>query len=257
MKLLMGLFSKEKKCCSICGGKTGIGSMKCADGILCNSCFRKVYKTSYGLVRDLKLEDINRKNVEEKESEELYNNFNVTKKVGKYFSINEYERLWFIPNTIWDRKTPKIYSFDDIISFELIEDNDCIVKGGLGRAIVGGALLGGVGAVVGGTTGKKISKKVITKLIIKITVNNIENPVVYINLLETPTQAASITYKNKFKLAQEILSLLELIVKQCEITSTDEIKKENDMENSFIFCRKCGNKMTIDSVFCSKCGEKL
>lgn len=253
----MGLFSKGKKSCSICGGKAGLGSMNCADGILCNSCFRKVYKTSYGLVRDLTLEDINRKNVEEKKNEELYENFNVTKKVGKYFSMNEHERLWFIPNNIWDKKTPKIYSFDDIVSFELIEDNDCIVKGGLGRAIVGVALLGGVGAVVGGATGKKTSKKVITKLIIKITVNDIENPVVYINLLEKPTQAASITYKNKFKLAQEILSLLELIVKQCEITSTDEIKKENDMENNFIFCRKCGNKMTIDSFFCNKCGEKL
>ncbi|WP_415330999.1 DUF4428 domain-containing protein [Clostridium perfringens] len=257
MKLLMGLFGKEKKCCSICGGKTGLGSMKCADGILCNSCFRKVYKTSDGLVRDLTLEDINRKILEKNEEHELYNNFNVTKKIGKYFSMNEDERIWFIPNSIWDRKTPKIYSFDDIISFELIEDNDCIVKGGLGRALLGGALLGGVGAVVGGATGKKTSKKVVTKLIIKITVNDIENPVVYINLLEKPTQATSITYKNKFKSAQEILSLLELIVKRCESEFIDDKANKNSTEKEFIFCRKCGNKMDIESVFCSKCGEKI
>lgn len=44
-ELLVGLFSKEKKCCSICGGKTGLGYIKFTDCILCNSCFRKVYKT--------------------------------------------------------------------------------------------------------------------------------------------------------------------------------------------------------------------
>lgn len=254
----MGIFgSKGNINCSICGGKTGLGSMKCADGIICNSCFRKVYKTSYGLIKNLTLEDIKRKNLEEKKEEEIYNNFTATKKVGKHFFMNEYEKLWVIPNTIWDKKIPKIYSFDDIVSFELIEDNDCIVKGGLGRAIVGGALLGGVGAVVGSATGKKKSKKVITKLIIKITVNDIENPVIYINLIEKPTQASSIIYTNKFKEAQEIISLLELIVKQRKSESGNDKKKEEDIEGDFIFCRKCGSRMKLHSLFCSKCGEKL
>lgn len=257
-EISIGIFgSKEKMNCSICGGKTGLGSMKCADGILCNSCFRKVYKTSYGLVKNLTLEDIKRKNLEEKKEEEIYNNFIVTKKVGKHFLMNEYEKLWVIPNTIWDEKIPKIYSFDDIVSFELIEDNDCIVKGGLGRALVGAALLGQVGAVVGSATGKKKSKKVITKLIIKITVNDIENPVIYINLVEKPIQASSMIYTNKFKEAQEIISLLELIVKQRESKSDNDKKKEEDIEGDFIFCRKCGNRMKLDSLFCSKCGEKL
>ncbi|MGL5480093.1 MAG: zinc-ribbon domain-containing protein [Clostridium sp.] len=254
----MGIFGgKEKPSCGMCGGKTGLGSMKCADGILCNSCFKKVYKTSNGLVRNLTLDDIKRKSSEEERAEEIYNNFKATKKIGKYFTMNEHDRLWFIPNGILDKSIPKIYSFDDIVSYELIEDNDCIVKGGLGRAIVGGALLGGVGAVVGSTTGTKKSKKVITKLIVKITVNNIENPVVYIDIINKPTQSASIAYTTKFKEAQEIISVLELIVKQYKVKDDNAIKKENTIDCDSLFCRKCGNKMESDSVFCSKCGEKL
>lgn len=235
----MGIFgSEEKMNCSICGGKTGLGSMKCADGILCNSCFRKVYKTSYGLVKNLTLEDIKRKNLEEKKEEEIYNNFTATKKVGKHFLMNEYEKLWVIPNTIWDKKIPKIYSFDDIVSFELIEDNEILtIKKALSKGL--------------------ISNKVIKKLYIKITIKDFDNSLVMIKLIDKPTKSYSTTYKLAFKTAQEILSLLELIVKQRESKSDNNKKTEDYINSDFIFCRKCGNKMQSDSVFCSKCGEKL
>lgn len=235
----MGILGcKEKKSCSICGGKTGLGSMKCADGMLCNSCFRKVYKTSYGLIKDLTLEDINKKNLEEKEEKEIYNNFKATRQVEKYFSMDENKKLWFIPDNIWVKKTPKIYSFNDIVSFELIEDNDILI---IKKALIKGA----------------ISNKVIKKLYIKITIKDFNNPVVMIKLIDKPTKTYSITYKLAFKAAQEILSLLELIVNQCESESKYDKKNENDINSEFIFCRKCRNKMQSDSVFCSKCGEKI
>lgn len=53
------------------------------------------------------------------------------------------------------KKNPKIYKYSDIVDYELLEDGESITKGGLGRAVVGGALFGGVGAVVGGVTGHK------------------------------------------------------------------------------------------------------
>lgn len=54
-----------------------------------------------------------------------------------------------------------IYSFDEVIGYEYQVLGGKTVtksKGGLGRAVVGGALFGGVGAVVGATTAKKESK---------------------------------------------------------------------------------------------------
>ena len=86
------------------------------------------------------------------------------------------------------KKNPKIYNYSDIVDFELLEDGESITKGGLGRAITGGLLFGGIGAVVGGITGGKRSKSICNSLKIKITVNDMRSPVVYINLLATATK---------------------------------------------------------------------
>ena len=48
--------------------------------------------------------------------------------------------------------THKLINFNQIIECEIIEDNTTIMKGGVGRAIVGGVLAGGVGAIVGAGT---------------------------------------------------------------------------------------------------------
>lgn len=248
----MGLFSKEKKSCDICGKVVGFGKAKCLDGIICGDCQLKQHKVSKCLSTKLTLEQIKSYIDSGEEHKNRLNSFVPTRKVGKFLEIDENKREWLVPDGILGgKKNPKIYNFSDISSYELIEDNDTIIKGGLGRAVVGGALLGGVGAIVGGTTGKKTSKKQINKLYVKITVNDFNNPVVMIKIINTPTKSNSLTYSAAFKSAQEILSLVELMFKQCNNERIEEVSEEA------IYCRKCGNKMTIDSVFCSKCGEKL
>ncbi len=61
-----------------------------------------------------------------------------------------------------------IFSYDDIISYELLQNGESITKGGLGSAIVGGAMFGGVGAIVGRITGSKKTKQEISEFRIKI-----------------------------------------------------------------------------------------
>lgn len=139
--------------------------------------------------------------------------FNPNKTVGKYFAMDDNSKLWAIsqgPLTTWKNGEPRSYS--DIIDFELIEDGGSISKGGLGRAIVGGALYGGVGAIVGGVTGKKKSNPTCTSLMIKITINNSSHPTQYIKFITSSTKKSSFTYKTEFNNAQEIMSLLQLIV---------------------------------------------
>lgn len=146
--------------------------------------------------------------------------FSPTRKIGVYFAIDENARLWTIGKGIiptFNNSTP--YSYDDIIDFELIEDGSSIVKGGVGRAIVGGALFGGVGAIVGGATGKKKAKQTCTNLSIKITVNNMANPVEYIKIIATETPKSGFVYKSSYQVAQEIISLLQLICSQRKVTN--------------------------------------
>jgi len=59
----------------------------------------------------------------------------------------------------------KIIKFSEILRCETIQDNSTIMSDGIGRAIAGGILGGGVGAVVGANTRK--SKDIVSDLRIK------------------------------------------------------------------------------------------
>ncbi|HHD2752250.1 TPA: SHOCT domain-containing protein [Clostridium perfringens] len=237
----MGLFNRGKQNCDICGNTIGFGKVKCLDGVICGECQFKQHKISKcQLTNNLTLKEVKE-----------YIDFNPTKNIDKYLLINESEKKWIAPLGISNgKKNPTIYNFSDISSYELIEDDEVILKsGGLGRALVGGALFGGAGAIIGGITAKRKSKKQINKLYIKITLNDFNNPVIIIKIIDKPT--SYLLYKSVFNMAQELLSSIEIMVKSS--SNSKQIEKVIEA----IYCKKCGNKLDINSVFCNKCGEKL
>ncbi|WP_163579058.1 hypothetical protein [Gracilibacillus saliphilus] len=107
-------------------------------------------------------------------------------------------------------KDDHIINYDDILDFELMEDGESLAKGGIGRALVGGALFGGAGAVVGGITGRK-NKSYCREMKMKLTLKNNAELVRYINFIENKTKKDSIIYKQSEKEAQEALSKLKII----------------------------------------------
>lgn len=168
--------------------------------------------------------------------------FTPTREVGNYFAVDENARLWAIGKGMFPSlKNAVPYSYEDIVDFELLEDGSSIIKGGIGSALVGAALFGGVGAVVGGTTGKKKVKQTCTNLTIKITVNNMAAPVEYIKLISSTTNKSSMIYRGAYQDAQEILSLLQLIFNQRKtdnstsqetahhISAADEIRRYKEL----------------------------
>jgi len=129
-----------------------------------------------------------------------------------------------------------IYNFDDIIGFELLENESSVTKGGLGRAVVGGALFGWGGAAIGGITGQRKTQGICNSLILKITINNTQNPAIFVKLINTPTKVDSITYQNAYSNAHQAISLLQLITEtdtstpepnqiEYETSTADEINK--------------------------------
>ena len=163
--------------------------------------------------------------------------FTPTRGVGNYFAIDENAQLWAIGKGMFPSfKNAAPYSYKDIIDYELIEDGTSMIKGGVGRALVGGMLLGGLGAIVGSATGKKKVKQTCTNLVIKITVNNIAAPVEYISLISSATNKNSMIYRTAYQDAQEIISLLQVICNQrntsvpmpheeTQISSAEELRK--------------------------------
>lgn len=125
-----------------------------------------------------------------------------------------------VANVVSDAPTKNIYSFSDIIEFELMEDDAQVTKGGTGKAfgvgIATGVLInpvvGGLGAIAGGVTGKRTTKKVVDSLVFRITVNDLDNPCLLIPIITEPTKTKSKEYQQAFEVAQKTLSILNVMV---------------------------------------------
>lgn len=103
------------------------------------------------------------------------------------------------------------FKFDQLISFELLEDDQSVTSGGVGSAVVGAAVFGVAGAVVGSITGAKKTKKVVNTMIVKITTNDFNYPCIMISLLDKPVKTTSKEYQQAFSEAHQIISLLDVI----------------------------------------------
>jgi hypothetical protein len=122
--------------------------------------------------------------------------------------------------------SPRIIKFEDIIECELVEDNATIQKGGIGRAVVGGAIAGGVGAVVGATTRK--SKNIVSKLEVHIICNNIASPMEVISVISQETDKNGFDYDYLYETANKIYSTIISIIDSNKKTSKPKEVKENN-----------------------------
>jgi len=126
--------------------------------------------------------------------------FGINKQVLFDFDSNKIAILDAIANSI------DYVEFNKIVDCEIIEDNTTIMKGGIGRAVVGGVLAGGVGAIVG--AGTRGSSDVVRNLAIRIITNDISNSLVMITLIAGKTKRDSVDYINCMASAQGIYSTI-------------------------------------------------
>lgn len=121
--------------------------------------------------------------------------------------------------------------FVDIIECEIIEDSNTIMKGGIGRAVVGGVLAGGVGAVVGANT--RASQNVANSLKIRIITKNISRSLYTINIITAETQKDSKEYKEAMNFANEVYSTITSIINNSNNEkNNNNLGGKKDMEQS-------------------------
>lgn len=186
--------------CDVCDSKVGWTNpaLELSDATVCNNCLPRKQLTfkETALIKTMKLDDF-------KDRIKGYkSDFNATTEIPGKMKINETDQqILFIPNTV--------VSFKDIIGYELLEDDETVVSGGIGRAVVGGTLFGGSGAVVGAVTGKKTGT--CSNLRIKVTLDSISNPVEYIKFIDKKTKKNKREYKDAVDQAQKCLSILQVI----------------------------------------------
>lgn len=144
--------------------------------------------------------------------------FKITKQVtdpDNKFSllVDDINHKWAILNS--HTQTADIYNYKDLIEYEVLEDGDSIVKGRVGSVIVGGLLLGGIGAIAGASRKKKV-KSICNSMSVRILTNNFNHSQYVIPLISGQTKTNSIIYQGAQEKAQEISSVLAIIKARAE-----------------------------------------
>jgi hypothetical protein len=104
------------------------------------------------------------------------------------------------------------FRYSQIVDFEVAEDGATVANGGIGRAVVGGILFAGVGAIVGAATRK--AKGFCYHLSVKVTVKDYSEPAFYITLIDRKTKKSSSEYSECVKAAQDLASKLQLVANE-------------------------------------------
>ena len=121
--------------------------------------------------------------------------------------------LSLIPSLVKkDKNDTDWYSFEDLVSYELIVNNQTVVSGGVGQALVAGAMFGAIGAVAGGIVAKRKSTSKILNMTVRVTSNDFTKPVIFIDLIKKPVKNTPKEYKEAVENAQRIMGALDVIV---------------------------------------------
>lgn len=208
-------FLSPKAVCAVCGKDCGLNRFQLANKEwVCPSCFKAAGFNMSTPIRTMTADSVKQAIASRNADSDKLSTFTVTKQVPGMLCVDENQKLWYTPVGVGGKKHPHIFRFSDIIDYELLEDGNTITKGGLGGAVVGATLFGGVGAIVGSNTGKKHGKSTCTSMKIKITVRSMECPTEYIEIIGFETKKDGMIYKTLAKQAQECLSILGVICDQ-------------------------------------------
>lgn len=105
----------------------------------------------------------------------------------------------------------KIYDFANVLSYEIKEDGESVVKGSAGRALIGGLFFGVTGAIIGSSGKRKISNYC-TDLRLFIRLNDFEDPLIDMQVINFQTAKSGTIYQEYKKRLQEVCAYLELMI---------------------------------------------
>lgn len=147
-----------------------------------------------------------------------------------------------------------IFRYDEILNYDLLENDLSVQSGGLGRAIAGGVIGGSTGGIVGGMTGKRKTRKSIDMLALQIMTTDFCFPSIMISYIKSETKTNSSKYTKILSEAQQTIACLNLIFSQCKedknngptisiktIEATDpyeEVKKAKELLDMGIITQK-------------------
>lgn len=118
-----------------------------------------------------------------------------------------------------------VINFSDIIECKIIEDSNVISKGGVGRALVGGVIAGGTGAIVGANTRK--SKNIVNNYSVQIITNKIDNSLYNIDLINFQLDKINNAdlYNQALNFSNNVYAIVQSIVAQNNDNKKQEVRE--------------------------------
>lgn len=145
----------------------------------------------------------------------------ITKEIILRYSNNLDDRILIFSEKSVIRIYNKAYKFSDILGYTVTDNKSTIIEGGnsssitttstgslVGRAVVGGVLLGGVGAIAGASSAKKNTETISGNQIVSET----HNYTIHINVNDLSSPIVSINTKSSEERTQEIIGVLNIII---------------------------------------------
>jgi len=117
------------------------------------------------------------------------------------------------------------FKFNDVLSSELIQDNNVISKKStirtIGGVIAGGVIAGGVGAILGGLSGKSHVSSKVKSVEVLLTIKSLSHPIIRFRFFDSITDAGqkevytnNPNYSIAYKSALEWQSVFSIIIDQ-------------------------------------------
>lgn len=106
--------------------------------------------------------------------------------------------------------------YKNITGYELLDDGTLVSSGGLGRAVVGGVIAGGAGAVVGAITGRK-TKEMSENLRVRIYVKGMSKLYYDVPLLCAKVNKDGGMYKSSFRDGKAICAKLDSVIERNKV----------------------------------------
>lgn len=196
------------KKCVICGNDIGMLGHKAMikDGCVCGNClvsagierFENAYMYDQNSARAL-LET-------RRPMADSFSPVKIIKLLGvtNIMSVDDTHQLFALRHDI--------FKYENLLTYELLEDGTTISKGGLGRAVAGGLMFGTAGAIIGGATGKRKAKNFCNSMQIRVTLKDTYADTLYIKLISNKVSTSNYTYKGAQDAAQSCISVLENII---------------------------------------------
>ncbi len=155
--------------------------------------------------------------------------FCIERGVNPYLFIDNERRKFIIQAMSMRTKT---YRFEDILDFEIYENNNSVVKGTAGKTLIGGTFFGLTGALVGGNMSRGI-KTTCNTLYLIIRVKDIEDPHLVISYVKDGNiDKNTDAYKKMQQNLQEVCSFLEYMAKGVEEKQNESKEETKTQTNS-------------------------